>query len=66
LTALAKFFAVRSAIPRVFGAPGPPDCQSNVRRSAFLPKQKSLATSILPIVDSQPLTSGVFGVPSYR
>jgi peptide/nickel transport system substrate-binding protein len=56
---------VRSAIPRAFDAPGPPDCQSNVRRSVFLPKQKSLASSILPIVDSQTLTSGVFGVPSY-
>jgi peptide/nickel transport system substrate-binding protein len=57
---------VQSAIPRAFDAPGPPDCQSNVRRSVFLPKQKSLASSILPIVDSQTLTSGVFGVPSYR
>jgi peptide/nickel transport system substrate-binding protein len=66
LTGLAKFFAVQSAIPRAFDAPGPPDCQSNVRRSVFLPKQKSLASSILPIVDSQTLTSGVFGVPSCR
>jgi peptide/nickel transport system substrate-binding protein len=41
-----------------------PDCRSNVRRSAFLPKQKSQAPSILPIVDSQALTSGVFDVPS--
>jgi peptide/nickel transport system substrate-binding protein len=57
---------VQSAIPRAFDAPRPPDCQSNVRRSVFLPKQKSLASSILPIVDSQTLTSGVFGVPSYR
>jgi peptide/nickel transport system substrate-binding protein len=57
---------VQSAIPHAFDAPGPPDCQSNVRRSAFLPKQKSLASSILPIVDSQTLTSGVFGVPSCR
>jgi peptide/nickel transport system substrate-binding protein len=57
---------VQSAIPRAFDAPWPPDCRSNVRRSVFLPKQKSLALSILPIVDSQPLTSGVFGVPSYQ
>jgi peptide/nickel transport system substrate-binding protein len=57
---------VQSAIPRAFDAPGTPDCQSNVRRSVFLPKQKSLAPSILPIVDSQPLTSGAFDVPSCR
>jgi peptide/nickel transport system substrate-binding protein len=57
---------VQSAIPRAFAAPRPPDCQSDVRRGVFLPKQKSLAPSILPIVDSQTLTSGVFGVPSYR
>jgi peptide/nickel transport system substrate-binding protein len=56
---------VRSAIPRAFDAPAPSDCQSNVRRSVFLPNHKSLASSILPIVDSQTLTSGVFGVPSY-
>jgi hypothetical protein len=40
-------------IPRGFTGEEPPDCRSNVRRGAFLPKQKSLATSILPIVDSQ-------------
>jgi len=57
---------VRSAIPRGFDVPGPPDCRSNVRRTVFLPKQISLARSNLPIVDSQTLTSGVFGVPSYR
>jgi peptide/nickel transport system substrate-binding protein len=57
---------VQSAIPRAFAAPKPPDCQSNVRRSVFLPKQKSPAPSILPIVDSQTLTSGAFDVPSYR
>jgi len=57
---------VQSAIPRAFDAPGTPDCQSNVRRSLFLPKQKSPATSILPIVDSQTLTSGAFDVPSCR
>jgi hypothetical protein len=34
-----------------------------VRRSAFLPKQKSHPLSILPIVDSQPLTSAQFDVP---
>jgi peptide/nickel transport system substrate-binding protein len=55
---------VQSAIPRAFAPPTPPDCQSNVRRSVFLPKQKSFAPSILLIVDSQPLTSGAFGVPS--
>jgi peptide/nickel transport system substrate-binding protein len=57
---------VQSAIPRRFDAPEPPNCQSDVRRSVFLPKQKSLAPSILLIVDSQPLTSGAFGVPSYQ
>jgi peptide/nickel transport system substrate-binding protein len=57
---------VQSAISRAFDAPRPPDCQSNVRRSVFLPKQKSQTLSILRIVDSQTLTSGVFGVPSYR
>jgi hypothetical protein len=53
LTGLAKFFAVQSAIPRAFAASGPPDCQSDVRRSVLLPKQKSQAPSILPIVDSE-------------
>jgi hypothetical protein len=57
---------VQSAIPRAFAAPGPPDCQSDVRRSVFLPKQKSPALSILLIVDSQTLTFGAFDVPSYR
>jgi hypothetical protein len=66
LTGLAKFFAVQSAIPRGFDAPGPPDCQSDVRRSVILPKQKSPAPSILRIVDRRTLTSGAFGVPSYQ
>jgi peptide/nickel transport system substrate-binding protein len=57
---------VQGAIPRGFDVPGPPDCQSDVRRSAFLPKQKSQSPSIFRIVDSQTLTSGGFGVPSYR
>jgi hypothetical protein len=34
-----------------------------VRFSVLLPKQKSQARFILPIVDSQPLTSGPFDVP---
>jgi len=66
MTGLAKFFAVQSAIPRAFAAPRPPDCQSDVRRSVFLPKQKSPAPSILPIVDRETLTSGAFDVPSCR
>jgi peptide/nickel transport system substrate-binding protein len=66
LTGLAKFFAAQSAISRAFAAPRPPDCQSDVRRSVFLPKQKSLARSILRIVDRRTLTSGAFGVPSYQ
>jgi peptide/nickel transport system substrate-binding protein len=66
LTSLAKFFAVQSAISRAFAAPGPPDCQSDVRRRVILPKQKSLVRSILPIVDRGTLTSGAFGVPSYQ
>jgi len=36
-----------------------------VRRRCFLPKKKSKPTPVPPDVDSQPLTSGVFGVPSY-
>jgi hypothetical protein len=56
---------VQSAIPRGFAAPGLPDCQSDVRRSVFLPKQRSLVLSILLIVDRRTLTSGAFDVPSY-
>jgi peptide/nickel transport system substrate-binding protein len=57
---------VQSTIPRGFDASRLPDCRSNVRRNVFLPKQKSQAPFILRIVDSQTLTSGAFGVPSYR
>jgi hypothetical protein len=57
---------VQSAIPRAFAAPGLPDCQSDVRRSVFLPKQRSLVLSIQLIVDRRTLTSGAFDVPSYR
>jgi hypothetical protein len=41
------------------------ECRRGVRRSAILPKQRSLFLSMLPIVDSQTLTSGAFDVPSY-
>jgi peptide/nickel transport system substrate-binding protein len=51
---------VQSTIQRAFA----PDCRSDVRRSVFLPKQKSQAPSILPIVDSEALTSRAFDVPS--
>src|SRR6266404_8961990 len=57
-----KFFAVQSAFGRTLA----PDCRSCVRRSVFLLKQKSQASSILLIVDRETLTSGAFGVPSYR
>jgi hypothetical protein len=54
---------VQGAISRGFDVPWPLDCQSDVRRNVFLPKQKSQSPSILLIVDSQTLTSGAFNVP---
>jgi hypothetical protein len=56
---------VQDAIPRGFAAPEPLLCRSDVRRRCILPKKKSKRTPVPPVVDSQTLTSGVFGVPSY-
>jgi peptide/nickel transport system substrate-binding protein len=41
-----------------------PDCRTDVRRSVFLPKQKSRPFAILRIVNPGTLTFEAFGVPS--